>query len=589
MEETTHIAQLVQNYRALGFSVFPLKPKSKEPMFGSWLKYQTEHASEEQIEKWYANKELNIAIVCGTISGIVVIDVDNQTNLPLGVEFPVTSVARTARGHHYYYRLKEGQKVKSSKHNWGEVRSDGNYVVAPYSVHPSGVMYEWIDTYMPEVESMSFLPESLLQQLGEKEAGSSEKLYDSAFNGTVGEGSRNSTMASVIGKLLRDFPNQKEWPTTVWELVKGVNEKRCNPPLPPDELERTFESICKAQMRAPKEKVEKKEFEIVTGSELVKLETSANPFLVSGMIYEKAINAITADSGKGKSILALIVAKSISLGEKLFDRLEVKKTKILIIDQEMDADLIVSRYKEIIGTEKPEVDYMYEQSWTINEEADFNWLEKTITDRGYGCIIFDTLTNIHTFDENKAEDMREVNKLFLKLIKETGVTIIYLHHHRKPQRGEKTNQSSSRGSTEIVAKMASHILLDSKKTKDSDGRTVTALTIKQSKSRRPNIVENMMVDVINDPVNKTTTWEFRGEVKDDISAVQRGCDEILALLKENGEMTMDDLFEESSVGQSSVRKAATTLVKNNLIDFKVGIGGLKPNAKVYFLRGKDDY
>lgn len=579
-----------EHYYEEGFSIFPLKPSSKEPAYGSWLKYQTERASLEQIDNWWgANEDLNIAIVCGTVSGIVVIDIDNKEALPAGLFFPPTATVKTSRGHHYYYQLKEGQKVKSMKFDWGEIRSDGNYVAAPFSVHPSGEIYKWIDCDWATRGGMDYFPYELLQKLNIKDSGPNSKLYETAFKGQVGEGSRNSTMASVIGKLLRDFPNQEEWPTTVWELVKGVNQKRCNPPLELGELERTFESICKAQMRAPKERVEKKEFEIVTGSEIIKLETSANPFLVSGMIYEKAINAITADSGKGKSILALIVAKSISLGEKLFDRLEAKKTKVLVIDQEMDADLIVARYKEIIGTEKPEVDYMYEQAWTINEEADFDWLKKTIVDRGYGCVIFDTLTNIHTFDENKAEDMREVNKLFLELIKETGVTIIYLHHHRKPQRGEKTNQSSSRGSTEIVAKMASHILLDSKKTKDSDGRTVTSLTIKQSKSRRPEIVENMVVDVINDPISKTTTWEFRGKVKDDISAVQRACDEMLALLKEHGEMTMDDLFQESSVGKSSVRTAAKILVKNNLIDFSTGKDGLKTNAKVYFLRGKDDY
>lgn len=590
MNNTNQTEATAQHYREEGFSVFPLKPKSKEPAHGSWKEYQSKLVSPEQISRWWSgNPELNIAIVCGAISEIVVIDIDDKEKVPPNLFLPPTAAVKTNRGYHYYYRLKKGQKVRSAKYDWGEIRSDGNYVVAPCSTHPSGMTYEWADGGWPLRQSMDFFPDEILEQLGKNAGASDLKLYEAAFSQTIGEGQRNSAMASVIGKLLKDFTNQDEWPTIVWDMVKGINEKRCNPPLPEDELRRTFDSICRAETEGKVPSTEKKEFQITTGAELIKLEPTPNPFLVAGMIYERAINSITADSGKGKSILALIIAKSISIGEKLFGELDVKKTKVLVIDQEMDRDLIVERYKEIVGTEKPEVDYLYEQAWTINEKNDYHWLRKAITERGYGCVIFDTLTNIHTYDENKADDMRELNKLLLKLIRETNVSIVYLHHHRKLQKGEKMNQASSRGSTEIIAKVSSHILLDSKQRKDDQGRTVTAMTIKQSKSRRPESIEHMAIDVIHDPVTKETTWEFRGEVKDGLTATERATDEILALLKENGKMTIEEFKEECSVGLSAIRGACKTLLLNNLIDFEVGREDLKPNAKVYFLRTGDDY
>lgn len=579
-----------QYYYELGFSIFPLKPKSKEPMGGSWLKYQTKRASPGQISKWWHESEgLNIAIVCGKISGIVVVDIDHQEKLPPGLFFPPTASVKTGRGYHYYYRLNEGQKIKTTKYNWGEIRGEGGYVVAPCSTHPSGIVYEWVDGGWPTLEGMEYFPVELLEQIGANEQGVVEsKLYESAFNGQIGEGLRNSTMASVIGKLLKDFPNQNEWQTTVWEIVKNVNEKRCVPPLTIDELDKTFQSICKTEQKS-ENKSEEKEFKIVTGAELVKKEVKANPYLIHSVIYEGAINAITADTGKGKSLLALKAACSIATGEKLFDRFESKKCKVLIIDQEMDADLLIDRYKQIVGVENPVIDYLYEQTWIINEKKDFEWLKKTIKESGYGCVIFDTLTNIHTYDENKAEDMRELNRLMLQLIHETGVTIIYLHHHRKLQKGEKQTQALSRGSTEIGAKMASHILLNSSQEKDSQGRTVTSMTIRQMKSRRPESIESVAVDVIHDPKQKTTTWEFKGEIKDEPSAAARACNEIERLLRENKEMTMNELIEECTVGASSVRLGAKILVKNNMINVSFATDASKPNTKVYSLNKKDAY
>lgn len=241
-----------QYYYGLGFSIFPLKPKSKEPIYGSWIKYQTRRATPEQISKWWhESEELNIAIVCGKISGIVVVDVDHKEKLSPGLFFPPTASVKTGRGYHYYYRLKEGQEIKTTKYDWGEIRGEGGYVAAPCSTHPSGIVYEWIDGGWPTLEGMEYFPVELLEQVGANEQGVVEsKLYESAFKGQIGEGLRNSTMASVIGKLLKDFPNQNEWQTTVWEIVKNINEKRCNPPLNIDELERTFQSICKTEQKS---------------------------------------------------------------------------------------------------------------------------------------------------------------------------------------------------------------------------------------------------------------------------------------------------------------------------------------------------
>jgi len=115
------------------------------------------------------------------------------------------------------------------------------------------------------------------------------------------------------------------------------------------------------------------EFKIIKGEEILSKEIKKFPYIVDKLVPEKAITSITADSGRGKSIVSLIFAKAIASGNKLFDEFEVKKSTVLILDQEMDEDLIVGRYKAIIQ-DKLDIDYIYEQFLLVDKEEDYSWV-----------------------------------------------------------------------------------------------------------------------------------------------------------------------------------------------------------------------
>lgn len=59
--------------RERGFSVIPLVPNSKRPLFKGWQERATTDRS--QIERWWNGREYNVGIACGP-SGLVVIDLD---------------------------------------------------------------------------------------------------------------------------------------------------------------------------------------------------------------------------------------------------------------------------------------------------------------------------------------------------------------------------------------------------------------------------------------------------------------------------------------------------------------------------------
>lgn len=134
-----------------GLSLIPIKPGSKIPLV-KWEQYQVCVPTLEDVTQWFENEQdLNVAIVTGELSGVVVLDVDEhgdvagQASLAAkGWTLPRTPSVKTGRGRHYYFRhpgIFVGNQVGLLP--GVDFRGDGGYVVAPPSVHENGAIYEW--------------------------------------------------------------------------------------------------------------------------------------------------------------------------------------------------------------------------------------------------------------------------------------------------------------------------------------------------------------------------------------------------------------------------------------------------------------
>jgi len=70
---------LIDRYLSLGWSLIPLEPRSKKPAI-SWREYQTRRPDQEWAELWrlaFPVPKHGLAVVCGEISGIIVVDCDD--------------------------------------------------------------------------------------------------------------------------------------------------------------------------------------------------------------------------------------------------------------------------------------------------------------------------------------------------------------------------------------------------------------------------------------------------------------------------------------------------------------------------------
>jgi hypothetical protein len=232
------------NFAQRDIPSFPLK--DKEPLTPHGFKDAT--TDPRRLHLW-GNRYpgANIGIPTGRISGIVVVDLDDETPEAMKVwnSLPETVEARTGRGRHRYYRIPKGTRVRGRKLAPGlDFKGDGGYVVAPPSVHPSGARYRWV----PGHSEIAELPFHLLKPeespIGDKPGPMGAKATPFEDDGgSIYEGVRNRTLF-FLALSLKDFGASRE---SALETLLTQNQSRCVPALEESEVQ----TIVKSAFRYP--------------------------------------------------------------------------------------------------------------------------------------------------------------------------------------------------------------------------------------------------------------------------------------------------------------------------------------------------
>jgi len=257
--------KFLHQYLEADFSLIPLRPKSKTPAI-AWSQFQQRQASEAEVLSWIEQSpELNIGIVTGAISGIVVLDVDGpegEEHIKSFGEIPRTPTVRTGKGKHYYFKHpgfdvanRTGMLPKV------DVRGHGGYIVAPPSVHENGRTYEWdVDLNTPLAEMPSWLVVLLTKPVCNSATASVTAAMSRSVklevDGILGKlalseiGRRNDDLnksAFLLGQYVGSGALEAGW---CIQSLKTIAE---NIGLTPTETETTIESGLAAGMKEPKE------------------------------------------------------------------------------------------------------------------------------------------------------------------------------------------------------------------------------------------------------------------------------------------------------------------------------------------------
>lgn len=252
------LLRAAQAYLALGFHPIPVQPPTADPKSGKaalvqWREYIDTAPTPEEIDAWWAQwPDANIALLQGR--GTFVLDVDGDAGFTAlrehGIELDAAwPYVMTGKGRHYYFRGVARDRIGVLPKV--DVRSRGGYVVAPPSMHHTGLEYRWSTGAVPpefpdaSPELLEFLggPTKLTSAASPRTVGMTD--WPRIIAG-VGEGERNASAARIAGRL---------WGAGLYEDEVQTWTSRWNegnkPPLSQGDIDAVVRSICSREGGPP--------------------------------------------------------------------------------------------------------------------------------------------------------------------------------------------------------------------------------------------------------------------------------------------------------------------------------------------------
>jgi len=232
---------------AKGAPVIRLKPRSKIALDSDWPTLAT--TDMETISRWsIETPDAGCAAVAkAQIGGTWFFEIDDPSvvsriEVETGQKIPLTYRVRSSpgRGHYYWKQTPESIALGNVaqpfvKNGDFSVRVHHEYVVAAGSIHQkTGVPYEVVCT-APITDAPAFLIEWIKTQRVEKK----KAVEDDG--GPIPDGKRNSTLASIAGRL-RNAGLRRE---DIEEHLHEINAARCVPPMTDNDVRVIAASISR--------------------------------------------------------------------------------------------------------------------------------------------------------------------------------------------------------------------------------------------------------------------------------------------------------------------------------------------------------
>lgn len=483
-------------YASIGFAVFPLTPGSKRPIAGSnGLKDATTDIT--QIGLWWGRQypDANIGIATGERSGIVVLDVDvkhgasgaaslaaliaEHSTLP-----PTPEQTTPTGGTHYLFRYAPGVRNSAGKLGPGlDIRGDGGYIAAAPSITNDGV-YAWRNLLDLDVMPIAPMPEWLLKLLRPATA----KIAAEPVVGTIMDGSRNSTLASLAGTMRRRGMSED----AIREALFIENAEKCDPPLDETEVAEIAHSMMRYEPADPASGANTAVSPniVVPARRLVPVSEVAMrpvPWLWPGYLPRGAVILVVGDPDCGKTLTTLDIAARVSTGREFPDGvpsngqpgdviiLSAEDSTAYTIRPRLEAAEADVRRAHVLMTGEAGSDTR------LSLAFDVDWIEGVLQAVGAKLVVVDPISaylpGIDTYRDN---EVRVALAPLVALAERQDVTVIGIVHMSKNV--ERTAMQRVLGSTAFTA-LSRAAYMVAKDPDDQDRRLV--LPVKFNLGRRP--------------------------------------------------------------------------------------------------------
>lgn len=398
------------DYYERGWSVIPISPETKRPLI-KWKDYQATQPTEAEIYAWWEQwADADIAILTGALSGLVVVDCDNEdaqhAAFDAGMRSPIR--VKTRRGMHLYFLhprdgIRRGPRAggNSRGEDWPRIngldfRGDGSYAVLPPSKgytwdYPAGldwddapIWQDWKPAIPPSTSGefefgaldlsavREYTAEDFMSEW-DRTARFVRESFPSSLKIPTGLGnSRNARLMHHISECVMDGFFGDELRLHGFAFMREFFEE----PLDPAEFEATVRSIEEAERRnhperfdadgryIPRPTIEptsgavvpdvevapaspRKLIQMKDSDELLK-QSEAKTFLIEPWLPPQTIVQVYGYSGHGKSLFLQHALAALASGRKYFGPFEIgRPARILYMDYENGMATLARRLAEL--------------------------------------------------------------------------------------------------------------------------------------------------------------------------------------------------------------------------------------------------
>jgi hypothetical protein len=373
---------------------------------------------------------------------LTVLDFD-KGEPPAGLNLPSTLKVKSARGTHVYFSGTSHQgKITYNGEVLGDIKSDGGYVLAPFSVHPDGPVYT-VDTNEP----IPALPDGLLDKL---RAQTHEAVNASLTGPPIPRGQHDITLYKIACKLRGEVGLDEEH---IYGILVDICEKRCEN-YGTDYLDmcrRKAQQACKYPAMTPTELIlnmrptaEQQAAPVDIGDwrsqfrTVGQMEDRPIDQIITGVIQE-GVAFIGAAPSDGKTLVSLAMAKAICTGEPLFGlpQFSVPKPRTVIYLIPETRDPAFRRRCDAFRIPDDPTKFLARTissgpSLLLNDPYLLQAVKET-----NAVVFLDTAVRfMGTSDENSAAQNRQLVNDVIVLQAAGAVAVILLHHATKASKNE---------------------------------------------------------------------------------------------------------------------------------------------------------
>jgi hypothetical protein len=386
-----------------------------------------------------------------------------------------------------------------------------------------------------------------------------DRRYKEFLQEGAKEGERNNALSSYAGKLRASGIPEEEAKV----ILKSLNQTQCAPPLEEKEVNGILKSVYGYESGA-----KTFEFKTTLWKELIGKEEPEIEFLIEGLLSVGCLIILAGKPKLGKSLLALLLALSVALGKSLWDR-KVKEGGVLFVSTEDGEIRIKKRIWKMIGNPdgyQPNC-YFYCGDCVLTRKDVFEAFRAKVCELKPKLIVLDPLINLFRGRElNSGEDMNEVLRPLQQLARESGASVLVIHHARKSS-GEDTIDMVQ-GSITISGVADGILLLRSLHSKDGEKLATLETILKDAE------IPKKVVLKLDDHLR----WNIEGEFNEVIS--QSLEEEVIRILKDETNHTIKDLMQILEVQYKPLYQCLLKLEKDKRVKVeKIG----KSHTKLYSL------